>query len=177
MLFLLLLELALNDDSSTIKIFHCLHFLILVRVSLITFFETLQFGLYKDSPAADRPTHSIRSVPGNCGLPSRTFRCCSKVSWREDCKYATTRNNNIPICMQGCGHCWHQKVYNPCASNISWTVESTSSIWCLSKNHIWWERWLCYPLSLSHYSGFTYAGHWNEAPSPESLQRYDCASP
>jgi len=30
MLFLLLLELALNDDSSTIKIFHCLHFLILV---------------------------------------------------------------------------------------------------------------------------------------------------
>ena len=117
MLFLLLLELTSNDDSSTIKIFHCLHFLILVGVFLITFSETLQFGLYKHSPAADRPTHSIQLVPRNCSLPSRTFRCCSKASWREDCKYTTPRNNNNPICIQACGHCWHQKVYNPHVSN------------------------------------------------------------
>lgn len=44
MLFLLLSELALNDVSSTIKIFHHLHFLILLGVFLIAFFETLPFG-------------------------------------------------------------------------------------------------------------------------------------
>lgn len=37
MLFLLHLELALNDDSSTMKIFHCPHFLILFGIFLLSF--------------------------------------------------------------------------------------------------------------------------------------------
>lgn len=57
---------------------------------------------------------------------------------------------------------------------ISWTVGSASSIWCLSKTHIWWDRWLCYSLSFSHSLSLTSAGHWNEAPSPESLKSWLC---
>lgn len=111
-------ELASSDNSSTIQIFHCLYFLILVGwVFLITFFETSQFGLYKPSPAADRPIHSVWLVWKNCSLLTWTFKCCSKLSWREDYKYTTPRNSNILIHIQWCGHFWRQKVYNPHVSN------------------------------------------------------------